>query len=143
MKQNSLFIDTWGWLVIGHRRESQHLKVKEYYRELRKSGVSIYTSDYVIDELITILFKREIYSEAVQFLEGIFTAIKWHQLLLINVDTDIFTKAWKLRKKFQDKPNISFTDLTSMTIMREFKIKMILTDDDHFLHVGMGFIKTI
>ena len=81
--------------------------------------------------------------EAVQFLEGIFTAIKWHQLLLINVDSDIFTKAWKLRKKFQDKPNISFTDLTSMAIMREFKIEMILTDDDHFLHVGMGFSKTI
>ncbi len=34
---------------------------------------------------------------------------------------------------------ISFTDLTSMSIMTELDIREVLTGDEHFLHVGMGF----
>ncbi len=33
------------------------------------------------------------------------------------------------------------TDLTSMVIMRERSIQKILTDDDHFIQVGMGLQK--
>ena len=52
-----------------------------------------------------------------------------------------FLAAWSLRKRFQDKPDISFTDLSSMALMVERGIQQIVTDDDHFLHVGMGFQK--
>ena len=40
-----------------------------------------------------------------------------------------------------DKPKISFTDLTSMVIMRDRNIKKVLTDDDHFTHLGMDLQK--
>jgi len=49
-------------------------------------------------------------------------------------------QAWELRKKFDNKPLISFTDLTSIVIMQGHKIKEILTDDNHFVQVGMGFV---
>jgi len=52
-----------------------------------------------------------------------------------------FEKAIELRYRFQDKPRISFTDLPSMVVMSEQEIEEILTEDDHFLHVGMGFRK--
>ena len=52
-----------------------------------------------------------------------------------------FEKAIAMRYRFQDKPRISFTDLTSMVVMSEQRIEEILTEDDHFLHVGMGFRK--
>ncbi|MCL5995064.1 MAG: hypothetical protein M1546_03285 [Chloroflexi bacterium] len=44
-----------------------------------------------------------------------------------------------LRLKFSDKPDISFTDLTSMVVMTELGITQIMTADAHFTHVGMGF----
>jgi predicted nucleic acid-binding protein len=44
--------------------------------------------------------------------------------------------------KFQDKPRISFTDLTSMVVMTEMGITSILTQDEHFTQVGMGFQKS-
>ena len=44
-----------------------------------------------------------------------------------------------LRLKYLDKPQISFTDLTSMLIMQEFDIYRILTEDAHFTQVGLGF----
>ena len=143
MSQNSLFIDTWGWLVIGHRKETRHQEVKLYYQNIRKDDTAIYTSDYVIDELITILFRREIYSEAVKFLEAIFTAINLNQISLINATKDVLEEAWELRKRYQDKPDISFTDFTSMVIMKKNDIIDIVTDDNHFLHVGMGFTKAL
>ncbi len=41
--------------------------------------------------------------------------------------------------RFDDKPRISFTDLTSMVVMKELGVKDIVTGDEHFEHVGMGF----
>jgi uncharacterized protein len=52
-----------------------------------------------------------------------------------------FEKAIELCYRFQDKPLISFTDLTSMVVMSEREIEESLTEDDYFLHVGMGFRK--
>ncbi|MFO8163330.1 MAG: hypothetical protein R6T98_04120, partial [Desulfatiglandales bacterium] len=50
-----------------------------------------------------------------------------------------FEEAKKMRLKFDDKPRISFTDLTSMTVMKELGLRDIVTADDHFEHVGLGF----
>ena len=74
-------------------------------------------------------------------MEGIFQAGQAGRLTVERITSRRFTAAWELRKKFQDKPKISFTDLTSMVIMQERRIKRILTEDDHFLHVGMDFQK--
>jgi predicted nucleic acid-binding protein len=51
-----------------------------------------------------------------------------------------FEAAQTLRRKFQDKPDISFTDLTSMCVMQELDVTEIVTGDRHFTHVGMGFV---
>jgi predicted nucleic acid-binding protein len=80
-----------------------------------------------LDEVITLLFKREIFAEAKKFLEGIFAAAELGQVQIHRVTSDHFAEAWRLRKQFQDKPLISFTDLTSMVIMRAHNIQNVLT----------------
>ena len=49
-----LFIDTWGWLTLRDRDESRHEDVKIFYRQFREENGNIYTSDYVLDETITL-----------------------------------------------------------------------------------------
>jgi predicted nucleic acid-binding protein len=137
----AVFIDTWGWLALGHRRDARHQEVKEYYQALQAEKTPLYTSDYVLDEVITLLFRREVFEEAVRFVEGIFKAAERSHLTIERVTSERFAAAWKLRQRFQDKPKISFTDLTSMIIMRERRIKRVLTEDEHFLQVGMNFQK--
>jgi predicted nucleic acid-binding protein len=44
-----------------------------------------------------------------------------------------------LRRQLQDKPDVSFTDLTSMAIMQEMGLSQVLTGDSHFEHVGFNF----
>jgi predicted nucleic acid-binding protein len=137
----AVFIDTWGWLALGHRRDARHQEVKALYQALQKEGSLCYTTDYVLDETITLLFRREVFEEAIRFMEGIFQSVEERRLIIERVTSERFSSAWRLRKKFQDKPKISFTDLTSMVIMEEQGIKSVLTEDEHFLQVGMGFQK--
>jgi predicted nucleic acid-binding protein len=136
-----LIHDTWGWLALGDPKDSQHEKVKSFYKAIRLHKSQIYTSDYILDELITLIFRRTHYQQASSFVKGILLSEKAGILIVEQMTRSYFEEAWKLRVKLQDKPLISFTDLTSMIIMQKFNISQILTDDDHFAHVGMGFIK--
>jgi predicted nucleic acid-binding protein len=135
----ALFIDTWGWVALGHRRDSRHLEVSEVYRTLRDQNRPIYTSDYVLDEAITLIFRREVYADALRFITGLLKSADQKFFAIERISAERFLEAWKLRQRFQDKPLISFTDLTSMVLMQEHHIKQILTDDDHFEQVGMKF----
>jgi len=139
MVREAIFVDTWGWMALGHRQKPRHKEVKRLYQELRRRKIPIYTSDYILDEVITLLFRREIFEEAVRFVEGILAAAALGQVRVERVTPDRFFAAWELRKRFQDKPTISFTDLTSMAIMDERGIHRVLTEDEHFIQVGMGF----
>jgi len=136
---DTAFIDTWGWVALGHRKDTRHNEVKALYKELRSQSARLYTSDYVLDELITLLIRREVFEEAVRFIAGLFIAAEQGNLTIERITSDRFASAWVLRKKLQDKPRISFTDLTSIVLMKERGIQVVLTDDEHFELVGMGF----
>lgn len=136
-----LFIDTWGWLTLRDKREPHHAEVNRFYRRYRRRRGMTYTSDYVLDETFTLLFRRLSFSMAQQSLDSIQQAVTAGYLQLEWITPERFEKARELRGKFQDKPLISFTDLTSMVVMEERGITEILTEDDHFFQVGMGFQK--
>ena len=67
MDREAVFVDTWGWMALGHHREPRHAEVKRIYQELRSNQIPIHTSDYVLDEVITLLFRREVFEEAMRF----------------------------------------------------------------------------
>jgi uncharacterized protein len=52
-----LFIDTWGWITLANKRESQHTVVSRFLDHFWNQGGITYTSDYVLDETITLLFR--------------------------------------------------------------------------------------
>lgn len=136
-----IFIDTWGWLTLQDKREPRHQEVKNFYQDFRQRKGIAYSSDYVLDETITLLFRRLPFSVAIEFLDDIDQAVQEKYLRLERITPGRFEKAKELRIKFGDKPRISFTDLTSMVVITECGITEILTEDDHFTQVGMGFKK--
>ena len=113
--------------------------MRRFYRRLVQQQAPNHTSDYVLDETMTLLFRREVFEEAVRFVEAILSAAEQGRLIIERITSDRFANAWTLRQRFQDKPAISFTDLTSMVVMRELGINDVLTEDEHFDQVGMGF----
>jgi uncharacterized protein len=134
-----LFIDTWGWLQLYNKRENQHQAVATFFNDFNSRGGTIYTTDYILDETFTLLFKRLPFYQAQQALEVIEATIEAGYLILEYITPERFAQTKALRLTFRDKPQISFTDLSSMIVMEELAISTILTGDAHFSHVGMGF----
>jgi predicted nucleic acid-binding protein len=139
--KDSVFVDTWAWVAHGHRKDSRHKEVAQLFGKLRRKKSPLYTSDYVLSETLNLLFRRELFAEAVRFAEGLFEDAGRGSLVIERVTPARFAEAWRLRLRFRDKPDISFTDLTSMVIMEELGLVQVFTDDAHFTHVGMGFHK--
>ena len=92
-----------------------------------------------MDEVLTVLRRRLIHQVVVEFGEGIFEAVKVQKLRFELIDNLRREKAWELFKKYQDKADLSFTDLTSFVVMSEFKISNVFTGDAHFEKVNLGF----
>lgn len=134
-----LFIDTWGWLVLEDRKDRDHQETREIYKEFREKRARIITTDYVLNEMITLLFLRRPFHEALTFVNELLKTCKERYVELETVSWGRFLRAWDLRQKFRDKPRVSFTDLTSFAIMQELKISRVLTGDTHFEQVGMDF----
>jgi predicted nucleic acid-binding protein len=136
-----VFVDTWGWLAYGHRRDAHHRAIKALLEKWLASHTLIHTSDDVLDELITLLFRRESPDEALRFLDGLMADCARGRIQIQKLTAQRFQDALDLRKRYQDKPDISFTDFTTMAIMRELRITAVVTEDNHFVQVGLGFQK--
>ena len=134
-----VFVDTWAWLALSNRKDVHHELAKKSYEEIKIVGYRLVTSDYVLDEVITALFRNVAFASAVQFIESLFTAINDNQIKLERITETRFKVAWSLRKKYQDKPDISFTDFTSFVLMQELVINNVFTGDSHFERVNLGF----
>jgi uncharacterized protein len=131
-----VFIDTWGWLALEDRKELLHEDAARTYKEIREQSGQLLTSNFVLDETFTLLFRRRPFDEAVRYASGILAS----PFIRVEVVSDArFRQAFLLRQRFSDKPRISFTDLTTMAIMKELKLTHILTADSHFTQVGFGF----
>ncbi len=135
-----LFVDTWGWLTLNDAGERKHQVVAHLYRTLISQKTLIYTTTFVLDETFTLFFKRLHSSQARSAMLQLSAAFLTDQFHLIQIEEKRFSQAQQLRLKYLDKPQISFTDLTSMVVMQEFRIDRILTEDTHFTQVGLGFV---
>ena len=131
-----LFVDTWGWLALADRNERHHTQVTSYYAERTRRTGLIVTSDYVLDELFTILFSRLSFEVASRFADSV---LRSPFITVERITPERFQKAWELRLKFADKPRISFTDFTSIATMNELGVSDVLTADKHFAQIGMNF----
>jgi len=74
-----IFLDAWAWLALSNRKDMHHELAKKWYGEMKAAGYKIVTSDYVLDEVITALFKNVVFSSAIEFIESLFIAIKDNQ----------------------------------------------------------------
>jgi uncharacterized protein len=134
-----LFVDTWGWLVLANDHDPAFGAVAAVRRLYAESGGLWITTDYVLDETMTRLFMTTACRHAEAFCKGIFESQKAGVLAIESIHAQRFEEANRLRLRYRDKPKISFTDLTSFTVMRELGIRQVLTADAHFSQTGLGF----
>ena len=129
-----LFVDTAGWMACADESDAAHSKAVAVRDSWLDKGGLFVTSDYVVDETLTLLRIRL----------GIDAAENWWEqvdgssrLRLEYVDPARADKARGLFFRYRDK-DFSFTDCTSFILMRELKLPEALTTDRHFLQAGFG-----
>lgn len=129
-------MDTWGWVALADGREPRHQAVAGIYAKRSHPPGQIITSNFVLDEFFTQYFARRPFNEASPFCSSVLLS---PNITVEFVDHERFQTAFKFRLKLADKPRISFTDITSMVIMRELGIVDVMTGDNHFQQVNLGF----
>jgi hypothetical protein len=127
-----MFVDTAGWMAMADQSDPLHQNTRRLRdAHLRKGGLLV-TSDYVMDETLT-LIRMRIGLEA--------TRTFWEQttgsprLRWERVDVPRFQAAMDWFFGWKDK-RFSFTDCTSFVIMRQLHLKKVLTCDSHFRDAG-------
>jgi predicted nucleic acid-binding protein len=136
-----VFFDTWGWLAIAHRDDCRHAEATSFYREFIVAGGVPVTSDYILAETISLLRSRTTPKGTESFIDGILAAQQSNRIRIERIGEERWLAAWKLNKKFGDKPDISFADFTSFVVMKELRITEALTADRHYELIGMGLKK--
>ena len=135
----SVFIDTWGFKAFIDRLEPDHIEVKVLLEDLWENGEEVVTSDYILDETITLISVRLPFDKVKEFIKYVEQAYQEGYIKLLWIQEEYFYDAKKFRLKYNDKPRISFTDFTTMAVMKRRNITRIITKDRHFEEVGMGF----
>lgn len=131
---NKVFVDTGGWVGLFNKRDKFHLQAQSIYKDIKSNKFLLLTSDYVIDEALTLIRMRRNAEVAIQFGEALFNSKIAN---IINVNSDLFYQSWLNFKKFQDK-SFSFTDVTTLTLMQTMKIKFLFGFDEQMFQTGLA-----
>jgi predicted nucleic acid-binding protein len=134
-----IFVDSWAWLALAYKKDPYHAIATRQHQAFQAQGHRYVTTDFVLSELMTLLFGVTPFGKAERFVQDLLRSAQTGRYRLEFVTPDQFYQAWALRRRYHDKPDISFVDLTSMVVMQDLAITNIFTGDAHFRQVNLGF----
>jgi hypothetical protein len=128
----ALFVDTAGWMACADAADPAHARARAARDEALTAGLVLVTTDYVVDETLTLLRMRLGLPAAETWWSQVdgSSRLKWQW-----IDAARAEKARSLFFRHRDK-DYSFTDCTSFVVMRELRLKQALTTDRHFRQMG-------
>ncbi len=131
-----MFLDTSVIVAYYNSRDGLHKRAFELLPKIvRGDNGRVFISDYIFDEAVTVsLIRTKNLKKALELGEHLLKS-EFH---LLKVDDDAFNLGWEL---FQ-KANMSFTDCSSLALMRLYGIDKIATFDTGFGRVkGVKILK--
>lgn len=134
-----IFVDTWAWLALAYARDPYHPVAARQHQLFRQQRRRYVTTDFVLSELISALFRAVPFGPARHFTDNLFQSVQAGRLRLEFVSPTQFRRAYDLGIRYHDKPDISFVDFTSMVVMQDLGIADVFTGDAHFQQVNLGF----
>ena len=125
----SAFVDSGVFFGAYSEKDEYHDQaVNLLEKALQGEYGAVYTSDYIFDETVTLARVR---AKSIKTALLVGESILGSRIRLLQVNGDIFDKAWNIFKQYEDK-NFSFTDCTSIALIRELQIDTMLSFDDRF-----------
>ena len=133
-----LFVDTSAWVALEDRDDSQHDRAIQFWTELKEGKTrfrQLLTSNYVLDEVITLLGRRVDKEACAEFWRKVRTT-KVIDVLRVEEETEL--NAFDIYIKGPE--DLSYTDSTSFALMRQEVIDTCFTFDRHFSDIGFDIV---
>lgn len=129
-----IFVDTSVWFAANVEEEPEHDVADAL---LTAPRARLVTTDYVIDESLTLLVARG-YRPTAKELGGLL----WSEAVcqIVWIGRDDIDSAWQVFTSFDDK-TWSFTDCVSYAVMKRLQITDAFALDEHFKQFGFTTVK--
>jgi hypothetical protein len=129
----SVFVDTGVFVAFHNTRDTNHNRALELLRSIVDGELgTAYTSDYVFDEAVTAALVRTRRPEnALAVGRMILGELTAPFLAILRLDDEAFKEAWRLFPQYAGR-GLSFTDCSSITLMRTAGIESIVSFDSDF-----------
>jgi predicted nucleic acid-binding protein len=124
-----IFVDTSAWFAAVVPTDSDHPHATRW---LAANSEQLLTTDYVIDETLTLLRARGERQRARELGEQFFESSMTEVYFLTEDD---ISQAWSVFRRYDDK-NWSFTDCASKVVIEQMNIPEAFTFDHHFRQFG-------
>jgi uncharacterized protein len=124
-----IFVDTSAWYAYVDATDENHRKASDWYV---KNAQDLFTTDYVVDEVLTLLRSRDENDRAIELGLRLFTS---EFATLVYLTQQQIERAWFIFRKFADK-EWSFTVCTSKIVIEDLGITTAFTFDHHFRPFG-------
>jgi len=128
-----LFVDTSAWYAFANADDRRH---EDVAAALKSWAGRLVTTDFVFDELVTLLRYRAGHSQAVAVGSAL---VDGKSCLLVSVEPNDFQAAWQQFSNQYDQ-RLSFTDCTSFAVMRRLKLETAAALDDDFAAAGFTVV---
>jgi predicted nucleic acid-binding protein len=127
-----IFIDTGAFLARYVERDRHHQAAVEAWEQLRQRRLRCLTSNFVLDEVLTLLGRRISYKFAAERAAALWAS---EALTISRPDAKDELAAIELFSRFADQ-RVSFTDCISFALMKRHRSRRAFTFDHHFEVAG-------
>lgn len=134
---NNIFVDTSWYKALLDPRDDFNSDAKEQMAQLLSEKYFFITTNFIVDEMLTLLRLRAGLPLALKFAD---TLVDMSKIMKLTRVSEIDEKeAWKWFLK--DWSKLSFTDCTSFAVMKRLELKDVATFDQHFARAGFTIFK--
>ena len=128
-----IFVDTSAWFASAVPSDADHAAASRW---LAQNTYPLFTTDYIVDETLTLLKVRGQALRAMALGEEFFQG---NRAVLHFLTGDEIREAWEVFRKFKDK-EWSFTDCTSKVVMEKSGMTTAFAFDHHFHQFGTAIV---
>lgn len=122
-----IFIDADAFIALNVKHDAHHANAIHLLSRLEETGESLVTSWDVVDEVTTKLSYFTTHSQALRFLELLFSS---------DIQVEYVTPSMRvsIQKRFagQSSKTVSLTDCTNMEIANALKVRTFFSFDKHY-----------
>ena len=123
-----LFVDTGAFIALTDADDENHKAAVVFYRSSKEKGSRFLTTNFVVCETMNYLRARVSHQIAILFWESL---KKSGFIEMVTVTPSMEDAAFAIFKRYADK-GYSFTDCTSLAVMKALKLRKAFAFDRHF-----------